>query len=159
MKMFKSDLNRHIITPHRDFMKGNSRSNQYKKLKKLDVAKSHQFETCTESDIITMLEKSDVSTNQLLKLLAVLRKRFGRKAFEPNLSQKIQKHLNSFDADFETTATTFHCKDEKDLKSSPSKTKDFLRGIAELTGLEKPRVILGIDGDVRHLTSDAHSNG
>ena len=72
--MFKSDFNRHIITPHRDYVKGNSRTNQYRKMKKLNIPKAHEFEACTESDLITMLEKADVSTNQLLKLLAVLRK-------------------------------------------------------------------------------------
>ena len=51
-----------------------------------------QFETCTEEDLITMLEKADVSQNQLLKLLSVLIRliiRFGRKAFEPNLAKKM----------------------------------------------------------------------
>lgn len=151
---FKSYLDRHIQTPHRDYVKGNSRANQYRKMKKLNIPKAHEFEACTEKDIITMLEKADVSTNQLLKLFAVLRKRFGRKAFLPNLAQKIRKHLNSFDSEFETTCTTFQCKDGKDIESSLSKTKDtnqFLNGIAELRGLQKPKVVLGIDGDVRHL--------
>ena len=66
---FKSDLNRHIPTSHRDHVKGNSRANQYRKIKKLDVAKAHQFETCTERDLITMLEKADVSTNHLFYLM------------------------------------------------------------------------------------------
>ena len=30
--MFRSDLNRHVLTPHRDYVKGNSRSNQYRKI-------------------------------------------------------------------------------------------------------------------------------
>ena len=101
-----------------------------------------------------MIEKADVSQNQLLKILAVFRRRFGRKAFEPNLAKKMREHLNSMDEDFETTCTTFQCKDGKDLKSSLSKTKDvnqFLNGIAELRELRHPKVILGIDGDVRHL--------
>ena len=150
----KSELNRHIPTSHSDYVKGNSRANQYRKLKKLNVPKAHQFETCTEKDLITMIEKADVSQNQLLKLLAVLRKRFGRKAFEPNLAKKMREHLNSFDDDFETTSTTFQCKDGKDVKSSLSTTKDvnqFLNRIAELRELRKPKVILGLDGDVRHL--------
>ena len=33
--MFKSHLDRHIPTSHRDYAKGNSRSNQYKKMKKV----------------------------------------------------------------------------------------------------------------------------
>ena len=97
-----------------------------------------------------MIEKADVSQNQLLKLLAVLRKRFGRKAFEPNLAKKMREHLNSFDDDFETTSTTFQCKDGKDVKSSLSTTKDvnqFLNRIAELRELRKPKAILGLDGD------------
>ena len=150
----KSELNRHIPTSHSDYVKGNSRANQYRKLKKLNVPKAHQFETCTEKDLITMIEKADVSQNQLLKLLAVLRKRFGRKAFEPNLAKKMREHLNSFDDDFETTSTTFQCKDGKDVNSSLSTTKDvnqFLNRIAELRELRKPKVILGLDGDVRHL--------
>ena len=152
---FKSDLNRHIPTSHRDYVKGNSRSNQYKKMKKFDVPKSRNVGKCTEQDLIAMLEKADVSTNQLMKLLSVLRKRFGRKAFEPNLAQKIRTHLNSFDQDFETNCTSFQCKDGKELKSSLSKTKDvnqFLNKIAVLRGLQKPKVILGIDGDVRQST-------
>ena len=60
----KSDLKRHIDTPHRDYVKGNSRANQYRKLKKLDIPKANNLAVCTESDIIAMLEKSDVSTNQ-----------------------------------------------------------------------------------------------
>ena len=40
---YKSDLNRHIQTPHRTAPKGNSRSNQYRKLKKMDVAKAQIF--------------------------------------------------------------------------------------------------------------------
>ena len=62
--------------------------------------------------------------------------------------------MNSFDDDFETTSTTFQCKDGKDLISSLSKTKDinqFLNRIAELRELRKPKIILGLDGDVRHL--------
>ena len=70
---YRSELNRHIQTPHRSFVKGNSRANQYRKLKKMDVAKEHDSLTCTESDLIAMIEKTDVSTNQLLKLLSVLR--------------------------------------------------------------------------------------
>ena len=138
---FKSLLDRHIPTSHRDYVKGNSRANQYKKMKKLNVPKAHQFETCTEKDLITMIEKADVSQNQLLKILAVFRRRFGRKAFEPNLAKKMREHLNSMDEDFETTCTTFQCKDGKDLKSSLSKTKDvhqFLNGIAELRELRHP---------------------
>ena len=50
-------------------MKGTSRANQYRKIKKLNVAKAHEFEACNEKDMITMLEKADVSQNQLLKLL------------------------------------------------------------------------------------------
>ena len=42
---YKSDLNRHILTSHRNYVKGNSRANQYRKMKKLDVAKTHLFET------------------------------------------------------------------------------------------------------------------
>ena len=101
-----------------------------------------------------MLEKADVSTNQLLKLLSVLRKRFGQKAFEPNLAEKIRSPLNSLDGDFETNCVPFQSKDGKELKSSLSKTKDVnhsLNRIAELRELQKPKVILGIDGDVRHL--------
>ena len=94
---FKSLLDRHIPTSHRDYVKGNSRANQYKKMKKLNVPKAHQFETCTEKDLITMIEKADVSQNQLLKILAVFRRRFGRKAFEPNLAKKMREHLNSMD--------------------------------------------------------------
>ena len=155
-KTFKrqSHLKRHIPTSHSDYEKGNSRATQYRKLKKLNVPKAHQFETCTEKDLITMIEKADVSQNQLLKLLAVLRRRFGRKAFEPNLAKKMREHMNSFDDDFETTSTTFQCKDGKDLISSLSKTKDinqFLNRIAELRELRKPKIILGLDGDVRHL--------
>ena len=155
-KTFKrqSHLKRHIPTSHSDYEKGNSRATQYRKLKKLNVPKAHQFETCTEKDLITMIEKADVSQNQLLKLLAVLRRRFGRKAFEPNLAKKMRDHMNSFDDDFETTSTTFQCKDGKDLISSLSKTKDinqFLNRIAELRELRKPKIILGLDGDVRHL--------
>ena len=151
---YTSDYNRHILTSHRDYVKGNSRANQYRKMKKLNVAKAHEFEACTEKDLITMLEKADVSQNQLLKLLAVLRRRFGRKAFEPNLAKKMREHLNSFDDDFETTSTVFQSKDGKDLQSCLSKTKDvsqFLNGIAQLRELRNPKVILGIDGDVRHL--------
>ena len=58
--MFKSDLMRHIPTSHRDYVKGNSRTNQYRKMKKLNVAKAHEFEACTEKDLITMLEKANV---------------------------------------------------------------------------------------------------
>ena len=111
-----------------------------------------QFETCTEEDLITMLEKADVSQNQLLKLLSVLIRliiRFGRKAFEPNLAKKMWEDLNSLDDEFETTSTTFQCKDRKDLQSSLSTTNDvnqFLNGIAELRELQKPKVILEIDG-------------
>ena len=151
---YKSELNKHIPTSHRDFVKGNSRANQYRKLKQLNVPKAKQFETCTEKDLIAMLEKADVSQSQLLKVLSVLRKRFGRKAFEPNLAKKMREHLNSLDDEFETRSTTFQSKDGKDLRSSLSKTKDvnhFLNGIAELRELQKPKVILGIDGDVRHL--------
>lgn len=57
---YKSDLERHIPTSHRDYVKGNSRSNQYRKMKKFDVPKARQFGTCTEKDLITMLEKADV---------------------------------------------------------------------------------------------------
>ena len=151
---YKSDLNRHIQTPHRTAPKGNSRANQYRKLKKMDVAKAHDFQTCTESDLIAMIEKTDVSTNQLLKLLSVLRKRFGRRAFEPNLKEKIRAHLNSLDNEFETKSKTFQTKDGKPLQSSLSKTKnvkEFIDHIVELRGIEKPKLILGLDGDVRHL--------
>ena len=69
-----------------------------------------------------------------------------------NLEKKIQKHLDSFDNDFEPSCTTFQCKGGKDLKSGLSKTKDvknqFLYGDAELRGFRKPKVILGVDGDV-----------
>ena len=151
---FKSHLDRHIPTSHRDHAKGNSRSNQYKKMKKFDVPKSQQFRTCTEKDLVAMLEKADVSTHQLLKLLSVLRKRFGRKAFEPKLKEKIRSHLNSLDDDFETNCVSFQSKDGKEFKSSLSKTRNvnhFLNKIAELRELQKPKVILGIDGDIRHL--------
>jgi len=134
---YTSYYNRHIQTSHRDYVKGNSRANQYRKMKKLNVAKAHEFEACTEKDLITMLEKADVSQNQLLKLLAVLRRRFGRKAFEPNLAKKMREHLNSFDDDFETTSTTFQCKDGKDLKSCLSQTKDV--NVTLLTFLVSPQ--------------------
>ena len=39
--------------------------------------------------------EKDLITMQLLKLLAVLRRRFGRKAFEPNLAKNMREHLNS----------------------------------------------------------------
>ena len=146
-----SHLSRHLATPHRDFMKGNSRAQQYRRVKNMNIPKANNLEVCTESDIIAMIEKSDISTNQLLKLLAVLRKRFGRKAFEPNLAKKIREHLNSFDSDFETLPTTFKSKDGEDLESCLSKTRDakeFLNYIAELRCLEKPKVVLGLDGDV-----------
>ena len=149
-----SHLSRHLATPHRDFMKGNSRAQQYRRVKNMNIPKANNLEVCTESDIIAMIEKSDISTNQLLKLLAVLRKRFGRKAFEPNLAKKIREHLNSFDSDFETLPTTFKTKEGEDLESCLSKTRDaneFLNYIAELRCLEKPKVVLGLDGDVRHL--------
>ena len=67
---YTSYYNRHIQTSHRDYVKGNSRSNQYRKMKKLNIAKAHEFVACTEKDLITMMEKADVSQNQLLKLLA-----------------------------------------------------------------------------------------
>ena len=89
-----------------------------------------------------MIEKTDVSTNQLLKLLSVLRKRFGRRAFEPNLKEKIRAHLNSMDNEFETHGTTFQTKDGKDLQSSLSKTKnvkEFLNDIVELEVLKSPK--------------------
>ena len=38
---YTSDYNRHIKTPHRDYVKGNSRANQYRKIKKLNVAQAH----------------------------------------------------------------------------------------------------------------------
>ena len=120
----------------------------------MDVAKAHDFQTCTESDLIAIIEKTDVSTSQLLKLLSVLRKRFGRRAFEPNLKEKIRAHLNSLDNEFETKSKTFQTKDGKPLQSSLSKTKnvkEFIDHIVELRGIEKPKLILGLDGDVRHL--------
>ena len=119
----KSDLKRHIDTPHRDYVKGNSRANQYRKLKKLDIPKANNLAVCTESDIIAMLEKSDVSTNQLLKLLAVLRKRFGRKAFEPNLKQKIREHLNSFNSNLKPLPLLFKAKMVKILSQLSQRPK------------------------------------
>ena len=74
-----------------------------------------------------------------------------RKAFQPNLVKKITENLNSFDSDFETSPTTFKSNDGKDLESCLSKTKDakeFLNYISELRCLEKPKVVLGLDGDV-----------
>ena len=74
-----------------------------------------------------------------------------RKAFQPNLAKKITENLNSFDSNFETSLTTFKSKDGEDLESCLSKTKDakkFLNYIAELRCLEKPKVVLGLDGDV-----------
>ena len=47
---FISDLNRHILTSHSDYARGNIRSNQYKKMKKFDVLKSHQNKTCSQKD-------------------------------------------------------------------------------------------------------------
>ena len=87
-------------------------------------------------------------------LISVLRKRFGRRAFEPNLKEKIRAHLNSLDNEFETKSKTFQTKDGKPLQSSLSKTKnvkEFIDHIVELRGIEKPKLILGLDGDVRHL--------
>ena len=101
-----------------------------------------------------------MSTNQLLKLLSVLRKRFGRRAFQPNLKEKIRAHLNSLDN--ETNSTTFQTKDGKDLQSSLSKTKnvqEFINHIVELRGIEKPKVILGLDGDVIYNGAQGYPGG
>ena len=72
----------------------------------------------------------------------------------PNNKEKIRAHLNSLDNEFETKNTTFKTKDGKDLQSSLSKTKmvkEFIDHTVELRGIEKPKVILGLDGDVGHL--------
>ena len=62
--------------------------------------------------------------------------------------------MNSLDNEFETNSKTFQTKDGKPLQSSLSKTKnvkEFIDHIVELRGIEKPKLILGLDGDVRHL--------
>ena len=65
-----------------------------RKLNKLKNELGIQDKMFDENDMIKLIEDTRGAVRELLKVIKWLRSKFGRKAFTPNLRDKIRAHLN-----------------------------------------------------------------
>ena len=86
------------------------------------------------------------------------RQTFGRNSVEPNLREAIQNHFERFEKLHDVSAVEFKDKDGKVIISSLAKVsnvKEFIKEIAAIRYYEKPKLILGADGNTNQVVITA----
>ena len=142
-----------------------TKSSQYKNMQKMNVPKSNyksfkntnnepEIRVLGEEDIIKLVEDMNCSQRDLVKAIKWVRHSLGSKHVVKGVRELIEKHLKRLEDDHEVEPVIFKDKEGDDKLSSLAKVKDlppFLTKIAQLRGIDKPKLTLGIDGNTNQL--------